>query len=72
MVPLASSSHYKSKFLAEVSHEICAPLSAILIYAHLLADNADDNLSEEEVGFANNIHDAGSGLLHLVNKVHDL
>ena len=72
MVPLASSPHRKSKFLADMSHEICAPLSAIIIYAHLLADNADDNLSEEEVGFANNIHDAGSDLLHLVNEAHDL
>lgn len=71
MVPLASSSHYKSKFLADMSDKLCTPLSAILIYAQLLADNADDNLSEEEVGFASNIHDAGFDLLHLVNEVHD-
>jgi HAMP domain-containing protein/signal transduction histidine kinase/ActR/RegA family two-component response regulator len=53
---LASSSQYKSEFLANMSHELRTPLSSMLIYARLLADNAQEHLSEEEVTFATNTH----------------
>ncbi|MGH3377350.1 MAG: histidine kinase dimerization/phospho-acceptor domain-containing protein [Actinoallomurus sp.] len=64
--------------LAEMSHELRTPLTSILIYARLLVDNPHKSLSEEEVGFASGIHQAGSVLLQRIEDVfcpqtrHDL
>ncbi len=44
----------------------------MLIYARLLADNARENLSGEEVTFATSIHRSGSDLLQLINDILDL
>ena len=44
---LARASQYKSEFLANMSHELRTPLNSLLLLARLLADNPEQNLTDE-------------------------
>ena len=69
---LQRSSKYKSEFLANMSHELRTPLNSSLILAKLLAENPQENLTDEQVVFAESIYSAGNDLLNLINDILDI
>jgi len=63
------ASRAKSDFVSRMSHELRTPMNAILGFAQLLASEA---LTKEHRDYVNEINQAGSHLLELINKVLDL
>ena len=69
---LALSTKYKSEFLANMSHELRTPLNSILLLSRLMVENADDNLTDDQIESAKVIQSSGSSLLSLIDEILDL
>ncbi|GIF09543.1 sensor histidine kinase [Actinoplanes siamensis] len=71
-VQLRAASEAKSRFLANVSHELRAPVTAIIGLGRLLTDSSSDQLTEEQSRQVELIRASASDLLTLVNGLLDL
>ena len=69
---LELTTRYKSEFLANMSHELRTPLNSILLLSRLLAENNEENLSDDQIDYAKVIQSSGNGLLGLIDEILDL
>ncbi|WP_088979483.1 ATP-binding protein [Micromonospora coxensis] len=69
---LRAASESKSRFLANVSHELRAPVTAIIGLGRLLTDSASDPLTAEQAEQVELIRSSAADLLSLVNDLLDL
>lgn len=71
-VQLRAASEAKSRFLANVSHELRAPVTAIIGLGRLLTDSSSDALTDEQHRQVDLIRTSAKDLLTLVNGLLDL
>ncbi|GAB7040969.1 MULTISPECIES: sensor histidine kinase [Catenuloplanes] len=69
---LKAASEAKSRFLANVSHELRAPVTAVIGLTRLLADSGSDPLTDEQTRHVDLIRGSATDLLTLVNDLLDL
>jgi PAS domain S-box-containing protein len=63
----------KSEFLANMSHELRTPLNAIIGFSSVMRDELFGPLGQSKYrGYANDIHEAGSHLLAIINDLLDV
>ena len=71
-VQLRAANEAKSRFLANVSHELRAPVTAIIGLGRLLADDSSDPLTTDQGRQVELIRSSATDLLTLVNDLLDL
>ena len=69
---LETVSRHKSEFLANMSHELRTPLNAIIGFSELLQQQHFGALNERQLGYVEDVRDAGHDLLALINDILDL
>ena len=69
---LETVSRHKSEFLANMSHELRTPLNAIIGFSELLQQQLVGELNEQQLGYVEDVLDAGRHLLALINDILDL
>lgn len=63
----------KSTFLATMSHELRTPLNAVLGFSEILKEQLFGSLGNEKyLGYASDIHGAGTHLLQVINDILDV
>ena len=68
-----SANRAKSRFLAQVSHELRTPLNAVLGFSDVMRGQHFGALGNDRyVSYADDIHNAGSHLLQVINQILDL
>jgi signal transduction histidine kinase len=69
---LETASRHKSEFVANMSHELRTPLNAIIGFSEVLREEMFGELNEQQLGYVDDVLDAGRHLLSLINEVLDL
>jgi len=69
---LETVSRHKSEFVANMSHELRTPLNAIIGFSELLQEQMPGELNEQQLGYVDDVLDAGRHLLSLINDILDL
>jgi signal transduction histidine kinase len=69
---LEAVSRHKSEFLANMSHELRTPLNAIIGFSELLQQRQVGELNEQQLGYVEDVIEAGRHLLALINDILDL
>jgi signal transduction histidine kinase len=69
---LETASRHKSEFLANMSHELRTPLNAVIGFSELLQSQLVGDLNEQQLGYVDDVLDAGRHLLALINDILDL
>lgn len=67
-----AATRHKSEFLASMSHELRTPLNAILGFADVLVDGYAGPLDDRQRAYVDDIRDAGTQLLSLINDILEL
>ncbi|ABE51392.1 PAS domain-containing sensor histidine kinase [Methanococcoides burtonii] len=69
---LENASRIKSNFIGNVSHELRTPLNSIIGFSHILKENNENNLTENQLKYCSNVEISGKHLLALINDVLDI
>jgi signal transduction histidine kinase len=69
---LETVSRHKSEFVANMSHELRTPLNAIIGFSELLQQQSFGELNEQQLGYVDDVVEAGQHLLAVINDILDL
>jgi signal transduction histidine kinase len=69
---LETVSRHKSEFVANMSHELRTPLNAIIGFSELLQLQSFGELNEQQLGYVDDVLEAGQHLLAVINDILDL